>query len=230
MIPLKDDIPSYSPPLVTVALIAANCLVYLFLLSTGRGYELALVKWGAIPYEITHRVELTPELPFFPPLSLFSSMFLHGGFLHLAGNMLYLWIFGDNVEDQLGHLKFFVFYILCGLAASLLYIMTTPNSKIPMVGASGAIAGVLGAYMIRFPRARILTLLFFGFFIRVVAVPALFVLGFWFILQLLFALPSIGSTSGGVAFFAHVGGFLAGIVLFKLFSGFSRRRDPNHER
>jgi membrane associated rhomboid family serine protease len=225
MIPLKDDIPSYSPPLVTVALIAANCLIYLFLLSTGRGYELALIKWGAIPYEITHGVELTPDLPFFAPLSLFSSMFLHGGFFHLAGNMLYLWIFGDNVEDQLGHVKFFVFYILCGLAASLLHIMTTPNSQVPMVGASGAIAGVLGAYMIKFPRARILTLIFFGFFIRIVAIPALFVLGFWFILQLLFALPSIGSTSGGVAFFAHVGGFLAGIVLFKLFSVFLRKRD-----
>jgi membrane associated rhomboid family serine protease len=143
--------------------------------------------------------------------------------------MLYLWIFGDNVEDQLGHLKFFIFYILCGLAASLLHIITTPNSQVPMVGASGAIAGVLGAYMIRFPRARILTLIFFGFFIRIVAIPALFVLGFWFILQLLFALPSIGSTSGGVAFFAHVGGFLAGIVLFKLFSVFVRKRDYYYE-
>jgi membrane associated rhomboid family serine protease len=229
MIPLKDDIPSYSPPLVTVTLIAANCLIYLFLLSTGRGYEAALIKWGAIPYEITHGVELTPELSFFAPLSLFSSMFLHGGFFHLAGNMLYLWIFGDNVEDQLGHLKFFIFYILCGLAASLLHIMTTPDSQVPMVGASGAIAGVLGAYMIRFPRARILTLIFFGFFIRIVAVPALFVLGFWFILQLLYALPSIGSTSGGVAWFAHVGGFLAGIVLFKLFSALSRKRDYYYE-
>jgi membrane associated rhomboid family serine protease len=228
MIPLKDDIPSYSPPLVTVALIAANCLIYLFLLSTGRGYELALVKWGAIPYEITHGVELTPELSSFAPLSLFSSMFLHGGFFHLAGNMLYLWIFGDNVEDQLGHVKFFIFYILCGLAASLLHIMTTPNSQVPMVGASGAIAGVLGAYMIKFPRARILTLIFFGFFIRIVAIPALFVLGFWFILQLLFALPSIGSTSGGVAFFAHVGGFVAGIVLFKLFSVVLRKREYHY--
>jgi membrane associated rhomboid family serine protease len=223
MIPLKDDIPSYSPPIVTVGLILINCLVYLFLLSLGKGYQSALVKWGTIPYEITHGVELTPELSFSAPLSLFSSMFLHGGFLHLAGNMLYLWIFGDNVEDQLGHLKFFIFYILCGLAASLLYILTTPNSQIPMVGASGAIAGVLGAYMIRFPKARILTLIFFGFFIRIVAIPALFVLGFWFILQLLYALPSIGSTSGGVAFFAHVGGFLAGIVLFKLLSALSKR-------
>ncbi len=223
MIPLKDDIPSYSPPIVTVTLISINCLVYFLLLSLGEGYQLALVKWGTIPYEITHGVELTPELSFSIPLSLFSSMFLHGGFFHLAGNMLYLWIFGDNVEDQLGHFKFFIFYILCGLAASFLHILTTPNSQIPMVGASGAIAGVLGAYMIKFPRAKILTLIFFGFFIRIVAIPALYVLGFWFILQLLYALPSIGSTSGGVAFFAHVGGFLAGIVLLKLFSALSRR-------
>ncbi len=224
MIPLKDDIPSYRPPVVTVALISLNCLVYFYLLSLGQAYEPALVKWGTIPYEVTHGRELTPDLSFSIPLSLFSSMFLHGGFFHLAGNMLYLWIFGDNIEDQLGHLKFFVFYILCGLAASLLYIATTPNSQIPMVGASGAIAGVLGAYLIRFPKARILTLIFFGFFIRIVAIPALYVLGFWFIIQLLFALPSIGSTSGGVAFFAHVGGFLAGIVLFRLFVGLSRKR------
>ncbi len=224
MIPLKDDIPSYRPPIITVSLITINCLIYLYLLSLGEGYQLALVKWGAIPFEVTHGVELTPELSSSIPLSVFSSMFLHGGFFHLAGNMLYLWIFGDNVEDQLGHAKFFVFYVLCGLAASILHIFSTPNSKVPMVGASGAIAGVLGAYMIRFPHARILTLIFFGFFIRIVAVPALFVLGFWFILQLLYALPSIGSTSGGVAWFAHVGGFLAGILLFKLFSGFSQKR------
>jgi membrane associated rhomboid family serine protease len=229
MIPLRDDIPSYSPPIVTVGLISINCLIFFYLSFLGEEFQLALIKWGAIPYEITSGVELTPELPFFAPLSLFSSMFLHGGFFHLGGNMLYLWIFGDNVEDQLGHLKFFIFYILCGLAASLVHIMTTPNSQVPMVGASGAIAGVLGAYMIKFPRARILTLIFFGFFIRIVAVPALFVLGFWFILQLLYALPSIGSTSGGVAWFAHVGGFLAGIALFKLFSVFSKRRQYYYE-
>jgi len=224
MIPLKDDIPSYSPPIITVALISVNCLIYFYLLSLGEGFQLGLVKWGTIPFEVAHGQELTPEISFSIPLSLFSSMFLHGGFFHLAGNMLYLWIFGDNVEDQLGHVKFFIFYILSGLAASLLHILSAPNSQVPMVGASGAIAGVLGAYMIRFPKARILTLIFFGFFIRVVRVPALFVLGFWFILQLLYALPHISYTSGGVAWFAHVGGFLAGIVLFKLFVLFRRKR------
>ena len=223
MIPLKDDIPARRQPIVTIALILINCLVYLYLLSLGDAYGLALLKWGTIPYEVTHMREITPELSSPIILTLFTAMFLHGGLLHLGGNMLYLWIFGDNVEDQLGHVKFLVFYILCGLGASLLYVLTTPDSQVPMIGASGAIAGVLGAYVIRFPRARILTLIFFGFFIRIVAIPAFFVLGFWFVLQLLFALPSIGSTSGGVAFFAHVGGFLAGIVLFKLFTVFSRR-------
>lgn len=223
MIPLKDDIPSYRTPIVTVALISLNCLIFFYLLSRGEQFQLAVIKWGAIPFEITHGRELTPDLAFSVPLSLFSSMFMHGGFLHLTGNMLYLWIFGDNVEDKLGHVKFIIFYLLCGLAATLTHVLTTPNSQIPMVGASGAIAGVLGAYMIRFPGARILTLIFFGWFIRIVRVPALFVLGFWFILQLLYGLPSLGSVGGGVAWFAHIGGFLAGILLFKLFTVFSRQ-------
>jgi membrane associated rhomboid family serine protease len=225
MIPLKDDIPSARLPFVTIALVAINCLVYLYLKSLGgEGYEKALFRWGTIPYEISHGTELNPEMAFYIPLTLFTAMFLHGGFLHLAGNMLYLWIFGDNIEDRLGHVKFFIFYILSGLAASLLFVLTSPQSQIPMVGASGAIAGVLGAYMITFPKARILTLVFFGFFIRVTPIPALFLLGFWFLFQLLYALPSIGSTSSGVAFFAHVGGFLAGIVLFKILTIFSKKR------
>jgi membrane associated rhomboid family serine protease len=218
MIPLKDDIPSYKAPIVTVGLISLNCLVFFYLLSWGKEFQYAVIKWGAIPFEITHGQELTPNLAFSIPLSLFSSMFMHGGFLHLAGNMLYLWIFGDNVEDKLGHVKFFIFYILCGLAAALTHIFTSPQSQVPMIGASGAIAGVLGAYMIRFPGAKILTFIFFGFFIRVIRIPALFVLGFWFILQLLYGLPSLGSVGGGVAWFAHVGGFLAGIFLFKFFT------------
>ncbi|MGB8657159.1 MAG: rhomboid family intramembrane serine protease [Candidatus Zixiibacteriota bacterium] len=224
MIPLKDDIPSYRPPVVTVALILVNSLTYFYLRSWGAGFEDALVKWGTIPYEVAHGVELTPQAAFPIPLSLLTAMFLHGSFLHLAGNMLFLWIFGDNVEDRLGHVRFFFFYILSGLAASLLYVLSSPNSQVPMVGASGAIAGVLGAYIITFPRARIQTLIFFGFFVRVVAVPALLFLGIWFLFQLLYALPSIRATTGGVAFFAHVGGFLAGIVLFKLFIMFSKRR------
>ena len=216
MIPLKDDIPSFRRPYITVGLIIANVLVFFYQLFQGPYFEHFIVKYGAIPYEIIHAQELTPELGTPIPLTLFTAMFLHGGLLHLGGNMLYLWIFGDNVEDKLGHLRFFIFYILSGLAGSLAHVITSPGSQVPMVGASGAIAGVLGAYMIRFPQARIWTLIFFGFFFRAVRIPALIVLGFWFILQLLYGLPSLGAQGGGVAWFAHIGGFLAGILLFKV--------------
>jgi membrane associated rhomboid family serine protease len=216
MIPLKDDIPSYRKPLISTGLIILNILVYLYQLIQGRYFEQFIVKYGTIPYEIMHGQELTPELAAPIPLTLFTAMFLHGGLFHLGGNMLYLWIFGDNVEDKLGHLRFLIFYFLSGMAASLAHVITSPGSQIPMVGASGAIAGVLGAYLIRFPQARIQTLIFFGFFVRAVRIPALFVLGFWFILQLLYGLPSLGAQGGGVAWFAHIGGFLAGILLFKV--------------
>jgi len=216
MIPLKDDIPSYRRPVITIGLIVANVLVYFYQLIQGPYFEHFVVKYGAIPYEIMHGQELTPQLAAPIPLTLFTAMFLHGGLLHLGGNMLYLWIFGDNVEDKLGHVRFFIFYILSGLAGSLAHVITSPGSQIPMVGASGAIAGVLGAYLIRFPQSRIWTLIFFGFFIRPVRIPALFVLGFWFILQLLYGLPSLGAQGGGVAWFAHIGGFVAGIVLFRI--------------
>jgi membrane associated rhomboid family serine protease len=223
MLPLKDDVPSTGRPLVTVGLIVFNVLIFFYEVSQGEYFNHFLFKMGAIPFEITHGVELTPELSFPVPLTLFSSMFLHGGLFHLGGNMLYLWIFGDNVEDKLGHVKFFIFYILCGLAASLTHILTDPNSKVPMVGASGAIAGVLGAYLLKFPGARIWTLIFFGFFIRLVKIPALFVLGFWFILQVLYGLPTLGTdASGGVAWFAHIGGFVAGMLLLKIFGLFQR--------
>ncbi len=218
MIPLKDDVPSYRPPIVAISLIVLNCIVFFFQLYLGhRDFQLALFKYGAIPYEIIHFRETTPDISFPIGLTLFSSMFMHGGFFHLFGNMLYLWIFGDNVEDRLGHVKFLLFYIMSGLMAGFSYIMTAPNSTVPMVGASGAISGVLGAYLLMFPRARISTLIFFGFFIRMVKIPAFLVLGFWFILQLLNGLPSLGAeASGGVAWFAHIGGFLGGIVLIKL--------------
>jgi len=218
MIPLKDDIPSYRPPIVTVGLIILNCIIFFFQFSLGhKGFELALLKYGAVPYEIIHFEETTPRLAFPSGLTLFSSMFMHGGLFHLFGNMLYLWIFGDNIEDRLGHIKFFIFYIMSGLIASFSYIITAPGSTVPMVGASGAISGVLGAYLLMFPRARILTLVFFGFFIRMVKIPAFFVLGFWFFLQLLNGLPSLGAeATGGVAWLAHIGGFLGGVLLIKL--------------
>ena len=216
MIPIKDDIPSYRRPMVTMGLIIINIMVYLYQIIQGPYFQHFIVKYGAIPYEIMHGQELTPQLSFPIPLTLLSSMFLHGGLLHLIGNMLYLWIFGDNVEDKLGHLRFLIFYILSGLAGSMAHVLTSPGSQVPMIGASGAIAGILGAYLIRFPQSRIWTLIFFGFFIRTVRIPAIFVLGFWFILQLLYGLPSIGAQGGGVAWFAHIGGFLTGILLFKI--------------
>ena len=219
MIPFKDDNPTERYPMVTVFLIVINVLVFLYQLSLGRGVERFLFQMGAIPYEISHMVDL-PPLALIPiPLTLISAMFMHGGFMHLGGNMLYLWIFGDNVEDAMGRARFLLFYLICGVAASGLHIAMDPGSKIPMVGASGAIAGVLGAYLLLYPQARVYTLLFLFFFIQIIRLPALLVLGFWFFFQLLYGLPSLGGMSGGgVAWFAHIGGFLAGMILIKLFA------------
>jgi membrane associated rhomboid family serine protease len=215
MLPLKDDIPSYKKPIITPLLIGINVLVFLYQFSLGPGAEGLVLKYGAIPYNVTHLGKVSYYVKFPVPLTLFTAMFLHGGILHLLGNMLYLWIFGDNVEDRLGRFKFVLLYLVSGLAAGLSQILTSPNSKVPMIGASGAIAGVLGAYMVGFPYAKVLTLVFFGFFARIIRIPAFFVLGFWFILQIIYALPSLGVQNvGGVAFFAHIGGFLAGILLF----------------
>ena len=219
MFPLKDDIPTDKKPIVTVAIILANLLIFFYQLSLGENFNFFLFKYGAIPFEITHGQEVTYQSAVPIPLTLFTAMFLHGGWMHVIGNMWYLWIFGNNVEDKLGHFKFIIFYLLAGLIASLTYVATNVNSQVPMIGASGAIAGVLGAYLIRFPGARVLTLIWFGFFVRIVAIPALYVLGFWFIIQLLNGLPSIGANiTGGVAWFAHIGGFVAGMGLFKVFS------------
>lgn len=218
MFPLKDDIPTEKPPIVTIALIVINCLIFFYQLSLGQDFQYFIVKLGAIPYEITHQAEITPEYAFPVNMTLVTAMFLHGGWFHIIGNMLYLWVFGNNVEDTLGHFKFIIFYLISGIVASLVHIVSTPDSTIPTVGASGAIAGVLGAYLLKFPHARILTLIFLGFFIRIVRIPAVYVLGFWFVLQVLYGLISIGSNTGGVAWFAHIGGFVAGIVFFRIFS------------
>lgn len=220
-IPLKDENPTSRFPIVTVFFIALNVVVFFFQLVSPEGLQFYVYKMGTIPYEITHfkslslvvgqTAEQIPRLA--PVLTLFVSMFLHGGFLHLLFNMLYLWIFGNNVEDFLGPFRFTVFYLLSGVGASLTHIIFNANSQVPMIGASGAIAGVLGAYLILFPKARVMTFVFLFIFIRIVPIPAAFVLGFWFLMQVL----NVG-IGGGVAWFAHIGGFLIGMGLIKLFT------------
>ena len=217
MIPLKDDNPTKIFPIVTIGIIAANILVFIYQLSLGAGYEKFIFTYGAFPYEITHSVDIGPpvQMPVF--FTVYSSMFMHGSFMHIIGNMLYLWIFGNNIEDSMGHIRFIFFYLICGTVASLTHIFLAPNSKIPMVGASGAVSGILGAYLLLFPHARILTLVTFGFFIKMIKIPAMVVLGFWIVLQFLNSTVASGSEGGGVAWFAHIGGFFAGLILINFF-------------
>ncbi len=215
-IPLKDENPTARFPYVTILLIGLNSLIFFFQLFSPLGLQASVLKLGAIPYEITHFRVLhgLPVTRISPVLALFVSMFVHGGLFHLAGNMLYLWVFGNNVEDFLGPAKFFLFYLVCGLSASLTHTLFNPNSVIPMVGASGAIAGVLGAYFVLYPAARVITLVF----IWVVRVPAAVILGLWFLMQVL----NVG-LGGGVAWFAHIGGFLVGLWMILAISRRKRR-------
>jgi rhomboid family protein len=216
LIPLRDIVPSRTTPVITIALIVLNVLVFLFELSLGRAVEAFTFYFGLVPAD-------------FAWLNVFTSMFIHGGFLHIAGNMLYLWIFGDNVEDRMGHGRFLVFYLLCGVAAALAQTVTAPNSTVPMVGASGAIAGVMGAYFVLYPKSRIVALVPLFFFFQIIEVPAIFFLGIWFLMQFLSGVGSIaeatrGAPGGGVAFWAHVAGFVAGIT------GVVAFRRPERER
>ncbi|MCC6141424.1 MAG: rhomboid family intramembrane serine protease [Nitrospira sp.] len=218
MLPLRDDNPTERPPIVTIAIIAACVLVfaYQFTLPDKPGQAFAF-QYGAIPAAIFGHATLPTDIAATPAaLTLLTSMFLHGGWMHLLGNMLYLWIFGNNIEDAMGHFKFAVFYTLCGILAALSHALTDPSSQIPMVGASGAISAILGAYLLLYPRARVLVLIpppFFG----TVSVPAIMVLGFWFLGQLYSGGLSLGSHGGGIAFFAHIGGFIAGMALVGIF-------------
>jgi rhomboid family protein len=224
VIPLKDDIPTRRFPIVTVVLIAINVIVYFVfeqgLWDLGQTGDEVVVEYGAIPSEITNGENLPgpgDQAPFW--LTIFTSMFLHGSLLHLAGNMLFLWIFGNNIEDAMNRVVFVVFYLLGGLAALGLQVAMDPNSVVPTVGASGAIAAVLGAYARLYPRARVVTLIIIIIFFTVVTLPALLVLGLWFLLQLLPAFSDpVGSAGGGVAYFAHIGGFLFGVLAIKLFA------------
>lgn len=203
-----------------MAFIAINIAVYLWGLFFA-GIDRMAVLYGAVPAALFGRagyMEISAIQPLHPAVTLLTSMFLHGGLLHIAGNMLYLWIFGNNIEDTIGHIRFVIFYLLAGLAAAFSHAISSPGSAVPMVGASGAVAGVLGAYLLLYPRARVHTLVFLGFFVTTVRLPALIVIGFWAIIQVVSGLGSaIGGAQGGVAWFAHVGGFIFGIAAVKIF-------------
>lgn len=213
-IPIRDDTPTFRKPYFTVGLIVANSLIFLFSIMQGEyGFQLITVQYGFIPVELMSSVELTPQIPASAWLTPFTSMFMHGGWMHLIGNMLFLWIYGNNVEDYFGPVKFLLFYFVAGLAAIALYTLFSPSSDIPLVGASGAIAGVMGAYIVLHPRAKITVLIIF-FFIQFVQLPAKVVLGIWFIYQILMSV--VGSASGGgVAWLAHVGGFIFGYLVMR---------------
>jgi membrane associated rhomboid family serine protease len=237
--PLRDNIPTERFPIVTIALIVANVLMY-FLFQKGGitlgspdsvDFQCNLYEYGTIPREVTHpdfdlQVQGCERLEAPTWLTLFTSMFMHGGLLHLGGNMLFLWIFGNNVEDSMGPLKFIVFYVLSGLAADAAQILISVNSTVPTIGASGAVAGVLGGYLLLFPRARVVTLIFIVFFFTILELPAILFLGVWILEQALFAYFDIaGSGEGGVAYFAHIGGFVFGLLLVRTFARGRKRRD-----
>ena len=200
MIPLRDTIPSSRVPIVNYAIIALNVLVFWHEVTLGSRAEAFVMHYGLVPRHFAFD-------------ALVTSMFVHGSWLHLLGNMLYLYIFGDNVEDRLGHGRFVLFYLLCGAAAGAAQALTAPGSSVPMVGASGAIAGVAGAYVLFFPRARVLTLLPIFIFVQLIEVPAVFFIGVWFLWQIASGVATLGHDEAGVAFWAHVGGFVAGLVL-----------------
>lgn len=218
MIPLHDDNPTELFPIVTIILIASCALIFLWQVSLTLDVQQSIVvSLGVIPATLIGGKQLPPELALIPPsATVLSSMFLHGGWMHMLGNMLYLWIFGNNVEDAMGHWRFVFFYLLCGLAAALAQSIPNPESTVPMIGASGAIAGVLGAYLLLHPHARVLVAIPIWVVIHTMRLPAVIVLGFWFLLQLISNVLS-GDGGAGVAWGAHVGGFIAGIVLIPLF-------------
>jgi membrane associated rhomboid family serine protease len=233
MFPLYDENPHFLTPLVTYGIIAANAAVWAGVQGLGTDPELArsVCELGLVPGELLQRIApgtrvelgegvfcVTTGQPGWH--TLLTSMFLHGGWMHLIGNMWFLWIFGNNVEDSMGHVRFALFYLLCGLAAAALQIFFQPDSGVPMVGASGAIGGVMGAYVVLYPRVRVHTFVVLGFWVTRFSVSAGFMLGYWFLIQLVGGAADLGRTGGGVAFWAHVGGFAAGVLLIGLF------RDP----
>jgi membrane associated rhomboid family serine protease len=220
MFPLRDDNPTKIAPVVTWALIAVNIAVFVYRLSLApRDAQIFAGQFGAIPAVVLGTKSLPDQFAVIPPLmSIVTSMFLHGGWMHLVGNMWFLWIFGNNIEEAMGHVRYLAFYLICGILASASHILSNPESVIPSIGASGAIAGVMGAYIMLYPRARVWTLIFLGFFVRVMHIPAGVILGFWILIQLVNGSIMAGSQDiGGIAFWAHVGGFIAGVLLVGVF-------------
>ena len=229
MIPISDSTVSRRRfPFVNLILLATTIAVFFYQAGLGEAaMEITFLRFGVVPVELTTGRDLPPtsDLPLWS--TLLTSMFLHGGWLHLGGNMLYLFIFGDNVEDRLGHVTYLAFYLVCGVVAALTQVAIDTQSRVPMVGASGAIAGVLAAYLLFFPNARVTALLVFGFFARIIPVPAILLVGLWALLQFFSGVASLGTTAaGGVAYWAHIGGFAAGLVLALLLRPRVRRRAP----
>ncbi len=250
MFPIRDDNPQLRIPIATYTIMAVNVAVWVFVQGLGTNPALveSICQLGLIPGELLGTVPAGTRFPLGPDsvcrlgeggtwYTVFSSMFMHGGWMHIIGNLWFLWIFGDNVEDSMGPGRFVVFYLLCGVAAAAAQVVTNTESIVPMVGASGAIGGVMGAYILLYPRVNVHMLFIFGFYITTFAIPAVFMLGYWFLVQLLSGFASLGASGGGVAFWAHVGGFAAGGILVMFFKnkrlldrhpyhGFRRRRSP----
>ena len=220
MIPIRDENPTTLTPVVTVGIIILNCLVYIYQVLLGPAEEAFVFAFAAIPAELFYQG--LGDQPISPGLTIFTSMFMHGNFMHLVGNMLYLWIFGNNIEDVMGHGRFLLFYLLVGAVAVFSHAVTAPTSTVPMIGASGAISGILGAYVLLFPFARVQVLIPIGFFPYFVHVSAVVVLGFWIVVQVVSGIFDQGGLGGGVAWFAHVGGFVAGLLFIKLFAPMHR--------
>ncbi|HKW39719.1 MAG TPA: rhomboid family intramembrane serine protease [Gemmatimonadales bacterium] len=240
MIPYKDENPTELTPVITVGIIALNVLAWLLVQGAGSPEPLArsVCQFGLIPGEVLRTVPPGTAVPLGDHLrcvltdtpnwlTVLTSMFMHGGWFHLIGNMWFLWVFGNNIEDSMGHARFVVFYLLCGVAAAATQMLVDTHATVPMVGASGAISGVMGAYILLYPRVKVHTLVTLGFFLTTVTLPAYVMLGYWFVLQLLLgAATTVSRAQGGVAVWAHVGGFVAGLLLIKLFAnpGYLERR------
>jgi membrane associated rhomboid family serine protease len=213
MIPIKDNIPTRTFPIITASLLVVNIVAFVYARTMPVHLQATLIKgFGLIPREFLLALSTKPELLPYNVLTIFTSMFLHAGFLHLGGNMLYLWIFGNNIEDAVGHVRFIFFYGLSGIAAAVMQFLVDPTSMVPMIGASGAVSGVLGGYLMLFPRAKIKTLIFIFIFFTFVDLPAMLLLTVWFLIQVLYL------HTDGVAWFAHIGGFLFGLITIRLFT------------